>query len=152
MFSKKPSLVKHEGAWCPECSPRQAVTLERLRAAATAHGGRCLATAARGSEHQYTWECAKGHRWKATALHVFHAGSWCPACAPSAQMTIAQMRELAERHGGRCLSRRYVKSRVRLRWACAEDHRFEATPMAVVAGRWCLVCKRAAHAAAAEPA
>ena len=151
-FWKAPARVKQDGSWCPTCSPRQAVTLDRLRAAAAARGGRCPAKALGGAERKYEWECAKGHRWKAAASHVFHSGSWRPHCAGSAQMTIEQMRDLARGHGGRCLSRQYVNSRARLRWACTEGHRFEATPTAVLEGRWCLVCKRAASRAASGAA
>lgn len=146
-FEKAPSLVKSEGAWCPTCSPRQPVTLERLQATAARRGGQCLAKRAMGGDHKYLWECARGHQWRASASHVFHSDAWCPRCAGSAQRTIAEMREVARSRGGRCLSKRYVKSRKPLAWICAKGHRFEATPDAVVSkGRWCLVCKRAAAA------
>jgi hypothetical protein len=142
-FWKTPAAIRADGSWCPTCSPRQAVTLERLQRAAARRGGRCLALRALGSERHVRWECAEGHRWWASTSHVLR-GSWCPECAPSRQMTIGEMRDLARARGGRCLSTRYVKSRARLRWACREGHAFEATPTAVIAGRWCLVCKRAA--------
>jgi len=143
-FEKTATLVKSEGSWCPTCSPRQSVTLERLQAAAARRGGHCLAARSRGGAQRYLWECAAGHRWRATAVHVLHSDSWCPVCAGSAQMTIQQMRELARSRGGRCLSNRYVKSRATLEWICAAGHRFEATPTAVTKGRWCITCKRAA--------
>jgi hypothetical protein len=147
-FSKTPHLVKFDGSWCPTCSPRQPLTRERLHAAAAARGGRCLAKRALGGEHKYEWECAQGHRWRATASHVLHSGSWCPHCAGTAQATIQQMRAIARTRGGRCLSTEYVKSRERLRWRCVAGHTFEATPAAVAKGRWCLVCKRASRATA----
>jgi hypothetical protein len=140
-FEKTPASIKGWNAWCPACSRRQPVTAARLRDAAAEYGGRWLGpSAARGYQR---WECAEGHRWEAQHMHVLHSKSWCPECAGNAKMTIEHMQAIAKKRGGVCLSKKYVKSRARLRWQCARGHRFEATPMAVVHdGRWCLVCKR----------
>ena len=140
VFESPPTYVRG-GNWCPDCNPCKRGSVGRMRQVAASRGGRCISRTYVNARTKLTWECSKGHRWDTTPSHVVH-GSWCPSCAGSAQETIADMQRMAEELGGRCLSRTYVKSRVRLRWQCRRRHRFEATPMAVMGGRWCLVCKR----------
>jgi len=143
-FRKRPDYVK-QNSFCPQCSLRQPGSIERMQHAARQRGGQCLSKQFVNTATKLRWVCAKGHVWLATPAHVL-AGSWCPRCASSAQWTLPQMRALARDRGGVCLSNRYVKSRVRLRWRCSQGHEFEATPAAVMAGRWCLPCKRAQRA------
>ncbi len=54
--------------------------------------------------------------------------------------TLAQMRWLAERRGGECISRRYINSRIPLRWKCRGGHEWNAMPTNVTQGSWCPVC------------
>ncbi len=143
-FRKRPDYVK-QNSFCPQCSLRQPGSIERMQHAARQRGGQCLSKQFVNTATKLRWVCAKGHVWLATPAHVL-AGSWCPRCASSAQWTLPQMRALARDRGGVCLSHRYVKSRVRLRWRCSQGHEFEATPAAVMAGRWCLPCKPAQRA------
>jgi hypothetical protein len=145
-FSKAPTLVR-QGHWCPRCSTRQPVTLERLHAAAAARGGRCLDRKIPRGKMRSVWQCAEGHRWRAGYAHV-EGGSWCPFCAGNGNspawraFRLAEMRRLARQRGGRCLSSEFTKARKPLEWVCGRGHRFHATPTAVSRGRWCLVCRR----------
>ena len=38
------------------------------------------------------------------------------------KLTIKDMQELAKARGGKCLSKKYVNGRVKLKWKCAEGH------------------------------
>jgi hypothetical protein len=72
-------------------------------------------------------------------------GSWCPECAHRKRLTLLEMRALAERRGGQCLSDRYINNRTKLRWRCVIGHRWEAAPGLVKRGRWCPQCARVAR-------
>jgi hypothetical protein len=54
--------------------------------------------------------------------------------------TLAQMRSLALQRGGECISRRYINSRIPLRWRCRRGHQWKAMPTNVSKGSWCPVC------------
>lgn len=60
---------------------------------------------------------------------------------PRLKLTIQEMNSLAESMGGKCLSKEYVSTKTKLRWRCANEHEFEATPNAVKnQGTWCPIC------------
>lgn len=55
---------------------------------------------------------------------------------------IEDMRELARKHGGHCLSAEYVDMRTALRWQCDQGHTWDSRPDNVKAGSWCRICSR----------
>ena len=88
-----PDRVLNGGRWCPHC---RRIGLPRLQAHAASLGGRCLAKSYQNSREKLLWECAEGHRWKATASSVMHGNTWCPQCAASTWRTEAQVRSVLE--------------------------------------------------------
>jgi hypothetical protein len=57
------------------------------------------------------------------------------------QKMLAEMQEIANVRGGRCLSREYVNTMSKLRWQCAEGHEWTALPNNIKShGSWCPVC------------
>ena len=115
------------------------LTLEEIQADARRRGGRCLNEEYVGSLVLMEWECAEGHRWKATA-HSIRQGHWCKRCADARLRFPARYAaEIAEAHGGRCLSP-YTNSATKMQWSCARGHPFLATLTAVKQGRWCPAC------------
>jgi len=50
------------------------------------------------------------------------------------------LREIAAKHGGKCLSDTYVNSQSKLLWQCAKGHQWKATPNAIQQGSWCPQC------------
>lgn len=131
------------GSWCRRCAHRGAkwrrLGIDDMWNTAADRGGRCVSTQYLGADVPLVWECANGHRWKASPGNVRH-GSWCPTCATSAPGTIAAMRALARRRGGECLSTEYLNDKRLLEWRCAENHRFEYPALAVKSGAWCPTC------------
>ncbi len=53
------------------------------------------------------------------------------------KLTIEEMRQLAARRNGRCLSKAYVDAHTKLEWECANGHRWWAKPNDIQQGRWC---------------
>lgn len=65
------------------------------------------------------------------------------------RLTLNEMRQLAERRGGKCLSQVYINNKTKLLWECAQGHQWEASPFSVkVKGHWCPLCGRLKQAAA----
>ena len=54
--------------------------------------------------------------------------------------TLEEMQALAAKHGGECLSKKYVRGRDPLRWRCQIGHRWSASGESIVAGHWCPRC------------
>lgn len=108
---------------------------------AQARGGRCLGCSSTKSPRaKLVWRCAKGHTWEARADSV-QRGTWCPQCSRDRQKnTIDEMRLIAKRRGGECLSRTYVNTHSKLKWKCTSGHIFEATSSHVKQGEWCRQC------------
>jgi hypothetical protein len=55
---------------------------------------------------------------------------------------LKKMHELAERHGGRCLSTYYVNAFTKLEWECNRGHHWWAKPNSIQQGYWCPVCAK----------
>ena len=62
---------------------------------------------------------------------------------PESELDINDMRQAAEFRGGKCLSDSMTKGDLytKLKWRCAFDHEFEASPaLILLAGHWCPEC------------
>ena len=138
-------------SWCPVCR-RTRYTIEDMRLLAAARGGECLSNVYVDHRTHLRWRCARGHVWEAQPGAIRpkknHPGTWCPTCEDeSLKLTLDQMRELARKHGGECLSTSYRNARSPLEWRCSSGHVFLATPTNLKSrpsrpASWCPVCAR----------
>jgi hypothetical protein len=119
-------------------------TLEEMRRLAKRRGGKCVSTRYTNLRVALWWRCEYRHLWKALPTNV-RKGSWCPICANTQPLMLTEMRALAARRGGECVSDQYVSNETKLRWRCAAGHQWEAAPGLVKAGRWCPHCARVAR-------
>ncbi|MET3654789.1 hypothetical protein ABIC75_004537 [Dyella japonica] len=139
-----------QGAWCRRCANHQrglarrdVYGLERLQAAAAAHGGRCLADTYQGVNVKYRFQCANDHTWHTLGALVV-AGVWCRRCAGRRHaLTIETMQVAAAHHGGHCLSDTYVNTATKLTWQCQRGHVWQAVPSNILYQKtWCPNCAR----------
>jgi hypothetical protein len=56
------------------------------------------------------------------------------------KLDISQMKTLARKRGGKCVSTHYVNCGVALLWECANGHRWSAVPSSIRKGTWCPEC------------
>jgi hypothetical protein len=119
-------------------------TLAQMRSLAQRRGGQCLSRRYVSSRIPLLWRCRRRHEWNAMPTNVTK-GSWCPACAHKKRLTLGEVRTLAARRGGECVSDRYLNTRTKLRWRCAAGHEWEAAPGQVKAGQWCPHCAHVAR-------
>ncbi len=118
--------------------------LKELQAIAAERGGKCLSDDYIDVFTELLWECAEGHKWLATP-HSVKRGHWCQKCyderrGEASRLTIEEMQRIAAEHGGKCLSDSYVNSGTKLRWQCAERHKWDAVPASIKRGHWCKKC------------
>lgn len=89
------------------------------------------------------FQCGKGHIWKSIPARI-KQGGWCPECAlikrGKGRLTIEEMMTLANKRGGKCLSKSYINSTTELKWECEKGHVWEAKPSAIKSGSWCIRC------------
>lgn len=117
------------------------LTIEEMQKLAANHGGKCLSDVYKGAFVKLRWQCADGHIWEAIPTNIKSAERWCPTCGGSSPLNLQLMQNLAEKRGGKCLSKEYKNNRTNLRWQCSNGHEWDATPSSVkYSGTWCPFC------------
>jgi hypothetical protein len=56
------------------------------------------------------------------------------------KLTIEEMKTIAKKRGGKCLSEQYINTRTKVKWQCEKGHIWEALPNAIKRGQWCPIC------------
>jgi hypothetical protein len=145
--------VKNSGTWCQICARKNVAeqlrgyTIDDMRDAAAARGGKCLSDEYVNRGALLSWECERGHRWE-SGYNNIAAGCWCPTCGRQSVAdqlkgyTIDDMRDIAASRGGRCLSDEYVNASALLSWECGSGHRWKARYRNIANGSWCPTCAR----------
>lgn len=77
---KVPPKIIRRGHWCPKCGGSYPLNLEEMQALAVRRGGKCLSPEYVNADTKLTWQCAEGHIWPATPMHV-KQGQWCKVCS-----------------------------------------------------------------------
>ena len=138
-----PSSVKNNKRWCPICAGNIPLYIEEMHMLAKAKSGICLSQKYVSIHKKLLWECRKGHRWEATPSHVKHSNRWCPECAGNLPLTLKDMKDLATSRGGKCLSKKYINSKTKILWQCADGHQWWAKPDNIRhLNQWCPDCKK----------
>ena len=133
-----PSMIK-SGNWCPYCAGTIKLSIAEMHQLAEKRSGKCLSETYVNNRTKLLWQCTKGHQWAAIPRNI-KRGQWCRICTGYAKLTIDEMREIAEKHGGKCLSDSYINSKTKLFWQCAKGHQWEAIPSSIKRGQWCSKC------------
>jgi len=92
-----------------------------------------------GARAKIKVKCSNGHIWDAQPYHL-KAGVWCPYCSGNIKLDLEELKGLAKKKGGQCLSKEYINNRTKLRWKCHRGHEWEAAPAHVKNGTWCPFC------------
>lgn len=133
------------GRWCPHCHvDTKRGTIEKMQELAASKGGYCLSKTYVNNITHLQWKCAAGHIWSGVPERV--RNHWCPKCSfVRMRLGIDKMHEVAQGHGGRCLSDTYTNVLTPLSWQCIEGHTWEARPQYIQKGSWCPECRRIAQ-------
>ena len=141
-----PNNIKR-GQWCIFCSGRTKWTIESVKRIAESRDGMCLSTKYENTKSKLNFKCNScGNRW-ATTLNSILNGAFCPKCGLNkvirkTRKTLLEMKEIAESHGGECLSDKYVNSHTPLIFKCKNpDHPpWKAAPTNICRRKWCRLC------------
>ncbi|MCY7409772.1 MAG: hypothetical protein LH473_05825 [Chitinophagales bacterium] len=117
-------------------------TIEYMQEIAVLRKGRCLSKEYWDYSTPLTWKCNKGHTWDAP-YSIIIQGSWCRQCLKDneQELKLIEMQHIAEGKGGKCLSTKYLGSKIKLQWQCANGHIWMAIPNYIKSsGLWCSEC------------
>ena len=134
------------GTWCPHCDGQSPLSLNDLNKLAIQKGGKLLSKKYINSKTRYKWQCSNGHIWS-TQYGNIQKGSWCLTCYDQDpnkkrlnKYNFKEIREIANKRGGKCLSKSYDNVKSKLEWQCAEGHRWNTTLGTILNGSWCSKC------------
>jgi ribosomal protein L44E len=138
-----PDNVKNLHTWCPYCSHHFSLTIEEMQQIAKRRGGKCLSKEYLGIGKHLLWECSFGHQWRARPSMIKYDNTWCPYCNCGKSSTIEEMQQIAENHGGKCLSGEYLGTKTHLLWECFFGHQWKANPVSIkYHNSWCPECRK----------
>ncbi len=126
------------GSWCPHCCGNTKHSLQKMKDHAKTKNGKCLSSKYIDCDTNLKWQCEKGHIWHAVWNNM-NRGWWCPYCGGKHQ-TIKDMQELAAKKRGKCLSKKYLGMKNKLKWQCKNWHQWETKPVTIKSGSWCPEC------------
>ena len=116
------------------------LTIEKMQEIAEEKGGKCLSDEYANSHTKLKWRCNKGHEWLAVPYPIKN-GVWCPNCS-DISLSIEEMKNIAIKRGGECLSINYINNKTKLKWKCSEGHKWFAVPNHIKGGGWCPICAK----------
>lgn len=133
--------VKNKNSWCSLCSGKHKLTLKECQDVAESYGGKCISTVYKDAISIINWECSQGHQWSSDFNHIKNRNQWCSICSGHQKITLKDCQEIAESHGGQCLSDTYEYSDIPMKWECSKGHRWNANFASIKnAKTWCSIC------------
>jgi hypothetical protein len=121
-------------------------TIEDMQKWAIEYNGECLSKEYVNSHTKLKWQCEKCHVfWKRP--NSVQQGNFCPQCGIEERTqkqkcyNIKDMKKIAQKFNGDCLSKKYINNHTKLKWKCKRGHVWHSTPNSVMsAGKWCRKC------------
>lgn len=122
--------------------------LKKAQEIATIRGGRCLSKKYVSAKSLLTISCRNSdHSPFKISYDNLKRGRWCPHCKydrmrGNYQYDIEDMHRIAEEKGGKCLSKKFLGVKKKIKWSCGKQNHsiFLATPDNVIQGKWCPQC------------
>lgn len=116
--------------------------LDLMKEHANLHDGMCLSTKYTTAADKYIWKCKCGHVWVSSWITIKNSNKWCYKCKDIKNRIkkINEMKEIAIKNEGICLSDEYIRSDKKLLWQCDAGHIWEATPSNIKRKSWCQKC------------
>ena len=119
----------------------QKLSLDEFKNIAKERGGKCLSKKYVNIDTKLKWECSKGHVWFNTPYHIKNRGQWCRVCKGYGIPTLTEFKNIAKERGGKCLSKKYIRSDIKLKWQCSKGHVWQAVPNTIKNTKsWCPFC------------
>lgn len=143
-FELKPTFVR-QGAWCPKCSQviKSEEALSLMRKFAEKHEGKCLSQNYVNNDTILEWKCKNNHTFKDSRSVITCRKNFCKQCAEEDRnkKNFNNVKKIAEKKGGKCLSKKYVSRSAKMKFQCAEGHIWETSYQSIYFDKsWCVRC------------
>ncbi len=139
------------GQWCFRCfhtdiAEKQKDSIKIFIKIAKDQAGKLLSKTYVNCYTKLKWKCKAGHVWWSKP-HNIKNGKWCPQCATirshkKSLFPLEVYAKIAEKRGGKILSKEYKNINSRVEWLCGEGHRWVTALRTVRRGKWCPICAR----------
>jgi len=137
------------GSGCPMCAGLNPKKPSDYFAIAIEYGFRWLGPEVENSRKKTTWECTKGHQWKAS-FNTIQQGRGCRICGyeknatdkrlkPSDYQTLANVREF------KWIGPEVKNNREYTNWKCSKGHLWKTKFINIQQGKGCPYCSRKAR-------
>lgn len=123
---------------CKECKYNE--ILEEFKKIAIAKEGWCISTTYK-TNRKLKFRCKFNHEWDARPSEIKNNNTWCPICSSNKRYSLSDMKDIAAKRGGQCLSKEYFNVHSKLEWKCADGHTWFAKPNNIISSdSWCPEC------------
>lgn len=121
----------------------QKYTIDEVRGIISSMKGELLTNKYVDNKQVLSVKCLKCRAIWNPRLHDILRGYWCPSCAGVKRLTISDAHLEAEKNGGKCISKKYINNRTKMKWQCKHGHIWEAKLNHIRNhNSWCPECKR----------
>jgi len=136
--------IKDRGHWCPHCANNAKLDgLKIARELADNYHGKCLSKKYINATTKMVWQCSEKHKWKATLNNIRNQRQWCSKCRviSNNKNIFNILCKIAKSKGGKCLSKKYVNSNMKMLWKCESNHKWKTTSSQIKnKNQWCPDC------------
>lgn len=134
--------IKNDKSWCPRCHFNNLkLSIKIAYNIAKKRNGKCLSEKYISCDKKLVWKCKNNHLWKASLSSIKNNKTWCPECISVKKLDLKTARNVAKKHYGKCLSKKYINNRFHLLWKCENGHKWYASLDKVKNfSRWCPHC------------
>jgi len=153
IWETTPSNIKHAKSWCPICAKevirnsKIKYSIDTLKSYASSKDGVCLSEKYMGYHQNHVWQCQYGHIWEAAPANILRNISWCPICGQKRvakklrKYTIEDVKKLALKNNGECLSEEFISINHKLEWKCDKEHVWFTSFYSIQKKKtWCPYC------------
>jgi len=121
-----------------------AKTIQDIKYLIENNGGTLLTGFYKNCKSRLKIICANNHIWE-TSYDVLRKGHWCIICA-GRKLTLADAQNVAKLRNGKCFSKKYNNTLVKMKWGCEFGHKWRATFHDIkYCGSWCPICSSGLH-------
>lgn len=110
--------------------------------------GRHLGGEYKDNSSKLQWECnVCNYQWKASLTSVKDGNTWCPICSDKIRANTRKLEnglgvayKIANKKGGKCLSKEYINNHTKMIWQCKKKHIWRAHLGSIKNNKWCPAC------------
>jgi hypothetical protein len=138
--------ILNAGSWCHQCGGSKKGSINEFRKLIESKGGICVGTEYVNGRTKIPVLCEEGHSFEIRPSDV-KAGYWCMKCSIKRRSdkrrgSIDELKKLAKKNGGKCLSNIYIGTHDKYLWKCKCGYEWSASASSVKSGSWCKICRK----------